>query len=113
MNKKYRIKKNEEFSKLISYKHSLASASFIMYYHDKAFDNSRAGISVSKKLGDAVTRNRIKRQVREMLRDLIDFERCDKDIILIVRKPFLDKSFQDNKNDLENMLKKAIIYQYE
>ena len=109
MNKRFRIKKNQEFSKIISYKHSVSSANFIVYYTDKTEAVSRVGISVSKKLGDAVTRNRIKRQIREMIRELIDFEKCPKDLIVIARKAFLDNDYHSNKNDLEKALKKAII----
>lgn len=109
MKKRFRIKKNQEFSKIISYKHSINSVSFIVYYTDKIQDVSRVGISVSKKLGDAVTRNRIKRQIREMIKELIDFENCPVDLIIIARKSFLDNDYHTNKNDLEKALKKAII----
>ena len=63
----------------------------------------------AKKLGNAEERNRIKRQVREMVRSLIDFETCPKDLIIIVRKPYVNRAFSENKNDLEIALKKAII----
>lgn len=109
MNKKYRIKKSEEFSKIIRYKHFVSSASFNVYYSSKAGENARVGISASKKIGDAVTRNRVKRQIREMARALIDFENYDKDLVIIVKKAFLDNDYQTNKNSLEKALKKAII----
>ena len=109
MKKTYRVRKNEDFSQIIAQKHSKASAGFVIYSSQRKMDHARVGISVSKKMGDAVTRNRIKRQLREMIRALIDFESCDKDLVIIVRKPFLERSFSDNKNDLEIVLKKAII----
>ena len=108
-----RIRKNEEFSRIISKHHSLASDSFIVYADLRKEDHARAGISVSKKLGDAVDRNRIKRQVREMIRSIVDFESCPIDLIVIVRKGYLSKAFKENKNNLENIIKKAIIKQYE
>ena len=109
MKKLYRIRKNEEFAQIIGEKHSMASANFVLYFSSKKAENSRVGISVSKKLGDAVDRNKIKRQVREMSRALIDFENCKLDFIIIIRKPYLNNSYQDNLLDLEKMLKKAII----
>lgn len=109
MKKLYRIRKNEEFSRIINEKHSVASACFVLYTSLKRESNVRVGISVSKKLGDAVDRNRIKRQVREMARALIDFENDRKDVIIIVRNPYLNNSFEDNKTDLEKLIKKAII----
>ena len=109
MKKLYRVRKNEEFSKIIALKHSAANAFFVVYSSPTKEGNARVGISVSKKLGNAVERNRIKRQVREMTRAIVDFENCPKDLIVIVRKPYLNRAFSDNKNDLEIAIKKAII----
>ena len=112
MKKAYRIRKNEEFSSIISKKHSRSTACFVVYYERKKEENARVGISVSKKLGNAVERNRIKRQLREMVRTIIDFETCPFDMIVIARKPYLEKDFTANKNDLEILIKKAIIEKY-
>ncbi|MBO4358929.1 MAG: ribonuclease P protein component [Erysipelotrichaceae bacterium] len=109
MNRRFRIRKNREFSKIMSCRKSVSGSCFVVYFSDRAQDVARVGISVSKKIGNAVTRNRVKRQVREMARSLIDFETCPKDIVVIVKKPYLDNDFADNKNDLEKALKKAII----
>ena len=107
MKREDRIRKNEEFSQIIDRHRSLASDSFVVYYAPRKEDHARAGISVSKK------RNRIKRQVREMIKGSVDFESCPLDLIVIVRKGYLSKAFKENKNNLENIIKKAIIKQYE
>ena len=109
MKKLYRIRKNEEFARIIAEKHSISSANFVLYFSLKKEDNCRVGISVSKKLGDAVDRNKIKRQVREMAKSVIDFNKNSLDYIIIVRKPFLSKTFQNNLLDLEKIVKNAII----
>ena len=113
MKKEYLVRKNEEFARIISEKRSVANGSFVVYYSDRKKEHARVGISVSKKLGDAVDRNRIKRQVREMIYALISFEQYSKDLIIIVRKGYLGKAFSENKNDLEKAIKKAIIEKYE
>ena len=73
MNKEKRIRKNEEFQAIIAKKHSSANRCFIIYYDLKKQENARVGISVSKKLGKAVQRNKIKRQLRMMISETIDF----------------------------------------
>ena len=109
MKKLYRIRKNEEFSEIINTGKSVADNCFVLYFVKRNKDNCRIGISVSKKLGNAVERNRIKRQVREMLWQLVDFESCLMDYVVIVRKGFLDNDYHNNKNHLDLLIKKAII----
>jgi len=109
MKKPYRIKKNEEFGKIIALKQTMKSPSFFMHYNKRAEEHCRVGISVTKKLGNAVERNRMKRQVRAMLDEVLDFENFPYDLIFIVRKSYKERSFSRNKNDLETLLKKAII----
>lgn len=109
MKKEYRIRKNEEFSSICKHKDTYSSRCFFLYCDLRKIEHARVGISVSKKLGDAVDRNKIKRQVREMIHNIFDFESCPKDIVVVVRSNFLNNSFLDNQNDLEKIIKKAII----
>lgn len=109
MKKDLRIKKNEEFSRIIS-KNKTFSNSLYKIYRDIAKENhSRIGISVSKKIGNAVVRNKIKRQIRMMLIDFYDFEKSKFDLIIIVRNNYLKKAYKDCKNELEMLIKKVII----
>ncbi|MDD2592306.1 MAG: ribonuclease P protein component [Erysipelotrichaceae bacterium] len=109
MKKINRVKRNEEFQKIIAQKQYVASKVFVVYYQPGLSKYFRVGISVGKKLGNAVIRNKIKRQLRMMLKDLVDLEN-QVDLIIIVRKPYLGKSFNDNRKDLLQLLKKVKMY---
>ena len=109
MKKTYRVRKNKEFTRIIGERHSVASANFVVYFSLKKEKNCRVGISVSKKLGNAVERNKIKRQMREMAKALINFESSKYDYIIIARVPYINHGYHENINDLEKLLKKAII----
>lgn len=113
MKKEYRIKKREEFTSIINQKQSCGSKYFVIYASEKAQEHTRVGISVPTKMGDAVDRNKIKRQMRMMIMDVLDFDNCASDFIVICKKSYLENSFEDNKNDLEKLFKKVIIKKYE
>ena len=65
MEKAYRIKKNTDFQTIYKRGKSVANRQFVVYTYNSNKNHFRLGISVSKKLGNAVTRNRIKRAIRE------------------------------------------------
>ncbi|MDN8848033.1 ribonuclease P protein component, partial [Staphylococcus aureus] len=61
MEKAYRIKKNSDFQFIYKKGKSVANKQFVVYtIVNKELEHFRLGISVSKKLGNAVVRNRIK-----------------------------------------------------
>lgn len=100
MKKKFRVKRNEDFQAIISRKQSFACKEFVLYVAKNDFGHARVGISVSKKLGNAVVRNKIKRQVRELCAKVFDFD-ASMDYVVIVRKGFLDRTFQQNLESLK------------
>lgn len=103
-----RVKKNEEFQDIIKLKRFVACPSFALYVKPKTGKYSRFGISCGKKMGNAVVRNKIKRQCRCMLREL-DSGSYRFDGILMVRQGYQKFSYQDNKKHLESTLKKVKI----
>ena len=80
------------------------SKCFTVYSDNAQMDIPRFGISVPKKLGNAVLRNKTKRQVRSIVQNITTFD-SSKDYIIMVRKPFFEHSFEDNEKDLEKLLK--------
>lgn len=104
MKKEYRIKKNEEFQSIILKKQIVSNRCFVIYYR-KNVTHLRVGISVSKKLGHAVVRNKIKRQVRMMVHDVFD-EKQKMDLIIIVKFGFLKNTYEENKKEIKYLYDK-------
>lgn len=109
MKKKYHILKNEEFRAIRKKDHALVCPSLILYIHPKAMPYARFGLSVSKKLGNAVIRNHIKRQLRMIIHETVDFSTYPFDVIVIARKHYLSNDFATNKKFFEKLLFKAIM----
>lgn len=106
MKKKYRVKKSQEFEKIIKYKKFYADPSIVLYIKEKNEDHSRVGITVKKKVGNAVVRNKVKRQVRMMVQEIYDFNE-NFDSILLIKEKFVKNDYLTNKNILERLYKKA------
>ena len=108
MKKEFRIKRNEEFQEIIEKRIRVSSAVFVVYYRTNEQKHLRIGISVGKKLGNAVERNLVKRQLRAMIRENLNFS-CPYDLIIIVRPDFRKQSFDANRKDLLHLIKKIKI----
>ena len=106
MKKKYRVCKNHEFSAIMKEKQFYACPAFVIYVRPRALDHARVGISVGKKLGNAVQRNRVKRQVRMMVDEIYDFNE-EFDTVLIVRPKYDCENYLNNKKSLERLKKKV------
>ena len=109
MKKAYRVCKSYEFTSIIQHRSFVISSSFVCYYMPRKESHARVGISVGKKLGNAVVRNKVKRQVRSMVDDIYDFNETF-DTIIIVRPRYHQKSYQENwkqlKQDKERLEKR-------
>lgn len=101
MKKVNRLKRNEDFDKIIKEGKKRLNSHFIVYYLPSlSLDNQdfRIGISVGKKFGNAVTRNKQKRIVRNLV-DINIGNIIQYDYVIISRPACLNSKFdiQDKK----------------
>ncbi len=92
------IKESKDFTKIIKSNKPFKMKEFVIYSTISGLDYYKFGLSVSKKVGNAVIRNKIKRQ----LKSIIDKKHYKKGLkcIIIVRKDFLDYKFEEVEKDL-------------
>ena len=97
------VKDNKEFNRIIDTGKKLVGNYFIIYYKDNNLKYSRYGISVGTKLGNAVTRNKYKRKIRMIITEN-NLYNYSKDIIILMRKQGLNKSYQELNNNLLKLI---------
>lgn len=108
MKKKYRIKKKDEFTSIIKHKKYYHCPGIVLYVEARKENQPRVGITVKNKIGNAVVRNKVKRQIRMMVSEIYNFEE-DFDSILLIKEDFLENSYKNNKNNLERLYKQVTI----
>jgi len=98
------LKKNADYLAVYKNSRSYRSKNFIFLYTSKKNGPTRFGITVSKKVGGAVTRNYIKRCVKEILRKKAAM--CDYgfDIVIISRKKASFSFYADFSEDISLFL---------
>lgn len=79
------LKKNHEFKRLYSKGKSAASLCVVVYCRRNGMAENRLGVTVSKKLGGAVSRNRVRRRLKEIYRTNEDKLSPGHDIIIVAR----------------------------
>ncbi len=104
MNTKFRIKDKREFEDLIKNGKKYGNSFFVIYYKERKLLFSRFGISLSKKFGNAVTRNRYKRILREIIRNNQKKFKNDYDYIIIMKKSCENLEYKAIENNLMALL---------
>ena len=92
-----RLSRSEDFARVYRSGRSVANRYLVLYYFERSSAGSaeaglgpRVGFSVSKRLGTAVDRNRIKRVLREAFRANGRSLRGNMDYVLIARAPIAE-----------------------
>lgn len=111
MQRENRLTRREDFNKVYRYGKSSANHQFVVYVLNQPAsvpgESFRLGISASKKVGNAVVRNRLRRMIKEIVR--LNGERLAprKDLILIVRKPAAEMEYAEMEKSILHVLKRA------
>lgn len=101
------LKGNHDFKRLYSRARSYVTKSLVLYVMKNRRNHNRLGITVSKKLGCAVKRNRAKRVIREAYRLNESNVRTGFDFVVVARGRILNMKTADVQRDLCGTMKNA------
>ena len=108
MKRIFSLKRNEEIGKIIQLRKYIKNDNFVVYFSlNNNLKYARVCISASKKIGNAVTRNKIKRQIRAMVVEIFDFN-INNDYIIIVKNNYINYNFNENKCKLSDLYTRII-----
>ena len=99
------VKSSRRFKEIYAGGLSKANSLLVLYKLENGLNVTRAGISVSGKVGGAVIRNRQKRRLKEILRHRDSAIINGYDIIIIVRVKAADASYRELEESLMSLLK--------
>lgn len=86
----------------------VARPGFVLLAHPNGERGKRFGVTVTKKIGNAVVRNRMKRRFRELLRAALPVEGLpDHDHVLIGREGGIERDFEKLRAELAEALARA------
>ena len=102
-----KIKKNKEFKRIYSDGRSIANRFLVLYYLNNGLEYNRLGISISKKVGNAVIRNRIRRLITEVYRLNLPKLEPGWDFIIIARPRYISQAaYKELEGAFLNLFKK-------
>ena len=106
MQKQFRLKKRAAFA-YVYRKGEKASAHDLLLLSAKSREGLKIGLSVTKKVGNAVTRNRVKRLLREAVGKIIDRIDTGYMYVIVAHEGLASDDFATVYEAVENAFSKA------
>ena len=103
MERRYRLQKNRAFQYVYRKGHAVACRDLVLLLAPGR--ETKVGFSVSKKVGNAVTRNRVKRRLRECFRPWLGDVKTGL-YVLVARPSAAEAAFEELRKDVRYLLKK-------
>ena len=97
------LKKSRDFDRIIKSNKPYKYKDYILYIEKNTNDIYHFGLSVGKKIGNAVHRNKIKRQIKSIL-DKNDYQN-NFNCIIIVGRAINERSYKEREENLLIALK--------
>ena len=102
-----RVRSRADYLKIQRSGRKLGGRYLIILSMDNGLPAARFGITVSRKTGNAVTRNRVKRRIRELQRLNRDIVVPGKDIVVIATREASEATFEKMKMEYADLIKRA------
>ena len=106
----YRLKKNSSYEYLYRRGTSIPCRLMILIFCPSKQKLPKIGFSVTKKIGKATVRNRVRRRMKEQARSLIPHFAEHTNYVFVARANLVDAEFAEIGASMKYLLKKAGLY---
>ncbi len=107
--KKYEIVKSKmDFNNIIKNSPFIKNKNFVIYIRKKEESNPKFGIAISKSVGNAVERNKLKRRLRSIIDNSKNDFKKERDYIIMIKRSCKELNYQEMKIELDSLLKEII-----
>ncbi len=105
MKKRDRLRARKDFVAVYRHGRAWADRLLVLRARPNALPDTRCGFVVSKRVGKAAVRNRLKRRLREGFRPLTALAGWD--LVFLARPPAAQASYHDLREAIANLLSRA------
>ena len=111
MRRELRLKSSKDFARVYSQGKSKANKYLVLYYlNQDSAEPTKVGFSIGKKIGSAVRRNKLKRQLKAIISEQIEAIKPGFLLVFIVRRSARDLEFPQLKASAFDLLKRTNIF---
>ena len=107
LNRINRLKKRYQFNYVYKSGDHYSGEHIVLYVVSSKTKSIKVGLAVTKKVGHAVVRNKIRRRLREIVKSQIPKLKQSYNIIVVAKENISSASFEKLSNEFFKLIKKA------